>query len=463
MVTLSFQDNSIIFTFENSSHYLQGDGIIEAPKGSLALVTDESNMATFVKASSNDIFVSATYEELGMTKAQLLETFAENAGAPSGGGGDLTNYYTKQETNSLLDEKVDVSAYTAYTSATDSVIASKASQSDLEALSGDVADKADSTAVTAALADKLDVSAFNTYSGTIDSALADKVDTTAMTQALASKLDVSTFNTYSGTIDSALQGKADASALTNKVDVSAYTAYTSATDTAIAAKADSTAVTQALASKVDVSAFNTYSGDVDTALQGKVDTTALTDYVETTAMTQALADKVDTSAYTAYTSATQTTLNGKQNALTAGTNISIANDVVSVTGITSQTVVELTQAQYDALTTKDPNTFYIITDASGGGVTIDPTLDSGSTNAVANSAITIAINAKVDTSAYTAYTSATNTAIASKASQTDLNTVSAATASNTTALGGLKLVKLTQTEYDNLSVKDSSTIYFIVN
>ena len=28
--------------------------------------------------------------------------------------------------------------------------------------------------------------------------------------------------------------------------------------------------------------------------------------------------------------------------------------------------VELTQAQYDALTTKDPNTFYIITDAQGG-------------------------------------------------------------------------------------------------
>ena len=32
----------------------------------------------------------------------------------------------------------------------------------------------------------------------------------------------------------------------------------------------------------------------------------------------------------------------------------------------------------------------------GGGVTIDPTLDSGSTNAVANSAITTALNAKSD-------------------------------------------------------------------
>ena len=38
-----------------------------------------------------------------------------------------------------------------------------------------------------------------------------------------------------------------------------------------------------------------------------------------------------------------------------------------------------------------------------------------------------------------------------------------ATAANTTALGGLKLVKLSQTEYDSLSTKDNSTLYVIVN
>lgn len=36
-------------------------------------------------------------------------------------------------------------------------------------------------------------------------------------------------------------------------------------------------------------------------------------------------------------------------------------------------------------------------------------------------------------------------------------------AANTTALGGLSLVKLTQTEYDNLQVKDQNTLYIIVN
>ena len=36
-----------------------------------------------------------------------------------------------------------------------------------------------------------------------------------------------------------------------------------------------------------------------------------------------------------------------------------------------------------------------------------------------------------------------------------------ATAANTTALGGLKLVKLTQSEYDALTTKDDNTVYFI--
>lgn len=38
-----------------------------------------------------------------------------------------------------------------------------------------------------------------------------------------------------------------------------------------------------------------------------------------------------------------------------------------------------------------------------------------------------------------------------------------ATAANTTALGGLKLVKLTQSQYDALQTKDASTLYIIVN
>lgn len=222
--------------------------------------------------------------------------------------------------------------------------------------------------------------------------------------------------------------------------------------------------------------------------------------------------------------------------------------------------VELTQAQYDALAVKDPNTFYIITDAEavdlanyytksetsgatqistalnakqntlvagdnitisgnvisasgGGSITVDSALDSGSTNPVANSAITTAINAKADKSTAGGginISSTNNHEIVSLTNQNGVSIsgywkqigfgrinnrvivnqgtssyenfslveTSAITTSVTSAstdsqvpsakavydqFGGLKLVKLTQAEYDALSPNyDSNTLYVIV-
>ena len=78
-----------------------------------------------------------------------------------------------------MSGKTDVSAFTSYTSATDTVLAGKAdttavTQSISEATSG----KADTTAVTQAISEavsgKLDTSVFETYSGNVDTALAGK-------------------------------------------------------------------------------------------------------------------------------------------------------------------------------------------------------------------------------------------------------------------------------------------------
>lgn len=154
-------------------------------------------------------------------------------------------------------------------------------------------------------------------------------------------------------------------------------------------------------------------------------------------------------------------------------------------------------------------------DIQGGGssMTIDPTLDSGSTNAVANSAITTAINDRAtknqavglyqfgETSGkpYITFkmvnsalslssiyypiingkgiltnngtwagnnlmfslveTSAITTSITS--SSTDVQIPSAKAVND--KLGGLSLVKLTQAQYDALTTKDSNTLYVIVN
>lgn len=67
--------------------------------------------------------------------------------------------------------------------------------------------------------------------------------------------------------------------------------------------------------------------------------------------------KVDTTTYETYTAATDTALASKQTTLTAGTGISIVDNVISATG-------------------------------GGGSITVDQSLDSDSTNPVANSAIT---------------------------------------------------------------------------
>jgi len=287
-----------------------------------------------------------------------------------------------------MSGKTDASAFTSYTSSTESVLSGKAdttavTQSISEATSG----KADTTAVTQA----------------IDAATSGKADTTAVTEAISEavsgKLDTSVFETYSGNVDTALASKIagaawdsqtshlnffdNASATgtplvyvdgadwvkdsflksvtiedkeisgetvtclvfifetesgetetdipltdifdpSNYVNVTTFTAYTASTATEIGNKADTTAMTQA----------------IDEATSGKVDTsvytayTAATDTVlagkaESTAVTEeiseAVSGKVDTSVYTAYTADTATALAGKQETLESGVNIKTIN------------------------------------------------------------------------------------------------------------------------------------------
>lgn len=185
-----------------------------------------------------------------------------------------------------LSAKTDVSAFTAYTSSTET------------ALSG-----------------KLDTSVFETYSGNVDTALASKIagaswdsttshlnfyDNVSATGTPLTYVDgadwvkdsflksvtiedkqisgetvtclVFVFETESGETETDIP-------LTDIFDPSNY--YTTAqTDSAIAAavsgKADSSAVTEeisaAVSGKVDTTTFNTYSGSVETALSGKQET-----------------------------------------------------------------------------------------------------------------------------------------------------------------------------------------------
>ncbi len=97
MVTLTKQGDAIRFTFNDCPHYLN-DGTIDVPVNSLTLVVDESDMVTFRKSASNDIFVSTLVSEFGMSKAQLIQWFKDNM--VGGGGGGVT----EEEVQEMIDD-----------------------------------------------------------------------------------------------------------------------------------------------------------------------------------------------------------------------------------------------------------------------------------------------------------------------------------------------------------------------
>ena len=98
MITLSTSGSSIVFEFSGNSTYLN-DGIITVPQNSLALIIDESDMVSFKKANSNDMFVSANISEFGMTKDELISWYETNMVGSTGGGGVTTGEVQTQIDN----------------------------------------------------------------------------------------------------------------------------------------------------------------------------------------------------------------------------------------------------------------------------------------------------------------------------------------------------------------------------
>lgn len=131
---------------------------------------------------------------------------------------------------------------------------------------------------------------------------------------------------------------------------------------------------------------------------------------------------------------------------TAGDGINISNDVISVTGMTTES----------AFTAHTASTVHMTT-------TEKTNLDSLATNIAAISGITSTKVGNWDTASTNSHTHSNKTVLDGINSTKVSNWDGAATnASNAvTALGGLSLVKLTQTEYDNLQTKNSNTLYII--
>lgn len=172
--------------------------------------------------------------------------------------------------------------------------------------------------------------------------------------------------------------------------------------------------------KLSISDFNTYSGTVNTAIGNKANSSDVYTKSQTSGATEIA-----------------TALSGKQDTLAAGTNITIVDNVISATG-------------------------------GGGGMTEDDEL-------LLATALTDLNDRKIDASEVNLYyqkkgdyvkTSTLNTRLAEYETALDEQNVEevASFALNdlNDRFGGLRLVKITESEYTALRYKDENTLYIVV-
>lgn len=354
-----------------------------------------------------------------------------------------------------------------------------------------------------------------------------KLDSSALTPYYTSaQTDTAISNATSGLasetyVDNAVSGKADTSAFTeywtSAETQSAITAATDdmATQTWVGQQGYLTAFTETDPVFGASAASGITSGDISN-WNSKVDASALTNYatneyvneieqVTASALTELHDTKLDASAMSAYTPTSGfSTINGS--AITDGSAIVIQG------GSGGTNIIELTQAEYNALTAYTPDAVYVITDAEE--INLDDFVTSGDlqtqissaltpyyTSAQTDTAISNAVSGKTDKVSVTASSSGykfprwnnqgciTGTsATAYQASQningssrtlystssSALPTIYAPTSAGTAGQpllsngsgapvwGSYKFSFITQSAYDALVTKDSTTIYFIV-
>ena len=147
--------------------------------------------------------------------------------------------------------------------------------------------------------------------------------------------------------------------------------------------------------------------------------------------------------------------------------------------------VTLTQEEYDALQTKDPSIFYVISDGQGGGggmtsgevqTMIDSSISGKADSSGVTQEISAATSGKVDTTTFNTYSGAVDTALSGKqetlVSGTNIKTIngnSVLGSGNITISGGgsgSSAVEVTQAEYDALvsgGTLDPSVLYIITD
>lgn len=219
MITLQNLGDSILFTFDENDKYLN-NGTISVPMNSLILVTDDSEMATFRKAASNDIFVSALYSDFGMTKAELEEWYAEN----------MVSEVTEEDVDEKIAEAVGEESERAISAETSLSGAISAVDAAYKAADSVISGAVDNLSTALQNEAQRAISAETALSGAIDTKIDESAITSAITSASTdseipsakavydalqeSGLDEDTEKLISGSLNDLNERKLDASAYT---------------------------------------------------------------------------------------------------------------------------------------------------------------------------------------------------------------------------------------------------------
>ena len=242
MITITKQNDGVLFTFQDSDKYLYGNGSILVPFNTLSIVADESDMITLKKAASNDVFLSARYDtDLGYrSKDDAIDDLKGMLFAETGGGGSesgitsgevqtmidnsLEDYYTDDEVDAALSGKADASALTVHADNAN-VHFSGTQKSNYDILEGNYHVNDDW--------DIMPTSAFYNFTSEYSEAMGQfDQRITANASAIATKADTSAVTAVANDVQT-VSGQVQ-----TKVATSDFNTYTAATATAIGNKQD---------------------------------------------------------------------------------------------------------------------------------------------------------------------------------------------------------------------------------
>ena len=352
MVQFTKSTNSFMVEFTENELYLD-NGKVSMPTNSLSLTIDDSDIAVFRRASNNDVFFSGLIENCEFdgtqaTKSTIGGLFQETCTSAVGGADPETTVtdveisedgtemdfvnasgdtvYSVDMTQYLVDLHVTGASLsgeslTLYIAGGDPVVVD---------LSGMMDDYYTSSETDTLLAEKLDTSAFTSAEEAIALAISNlNDDTSELSGSVASISNGLSAYTLQSNFESAEQAIANAISdiYDDIVELSAHTATTLVAGDNITISGDVISSNQVI--ELTQAEYDALSGDVDPSklyVITDAPSADLSNYT-LTSTTAALSGQVMT--ISGQVTANTASLSNKQDTLTAGSGITITNNVIS--------------------------------------------------------------------------------------------------------------------------------------